>query len=106
MSTNDVANTGRRSLRAAVVLAASGAALGLLGAGTASAHESAPEPTEGGPLGAVQQTVGVVVHHLDEYHLSDPTWEVKSLLTSPQENLRIHLAMVNEAIDPVIGLLP
>lgn len=106
LSANDVASTGRRCARAAVTLAASGAMVGLIGVGTASAHESAPEPTEGGPLGAVQQSVGVVVHHLDEYHLSDPTWEIRSLLTSPQENIRIHMTMVNEAVDPVVGLLP
>lgn len=105
MSTNDVASTGRRSLRAVVTLAASGAMLGLVGAGTASAHEGPHEPT-GGPLGAVQASTGALVHHLEEYHLADPTWEVKSLLTSPEENIRIHKAMVDEIVDPVISLLP
>lgn len=80
--------------------------LGLVGVGTASAHESAPEPAEGGPLGAVQASAGALVHHLEEYHLSDPTWEVESLLTSPEENIRIHHGMVDDIADPVISLLP
>ncbi|MEB3368636.1 hypothetical protein [Saccharopolyspora mangrovi] len=105
MSTNDVASSGRRYLRAAVTVAASSAMLGLVGVGTASAHGSAPEPT-GGPLGAVQASAGALVGHLEEYHLSDPTWEVKSLLTSPEENIRIHHEMADEIIDPVLSLLP
>ncbi|MER6991275.1 hypothetical protein ABT337_18570 [Saccharopolyspora hirsuta] len=95
----------RRCLRGAATLAVTGAMCGI-GVGTASAHESAPEPATGGVLGAVQTSAGVLVHHLEEYHLSRPTWEVESLLTSPQENIRIHKAMLDDAIDPVLGLLP
>lgn len=97
--------TGRRWLRAVVPLAVTGAMFGI-GVGTASAHESAPEPATGGPLGAVQASAGVLLHHLEEYHLSRPTWEVESLLTSPQENIRIHKAMLDDTIDPVLSLLP
>lgn len=100
---NEARPFGRRCLRAAATLAATGAMFGAIGAGTASAHES--EPT-GGPLGAVQESAGALVHHLEEYHLSQPTWEIESLLTSPQENIRVHKAMVDGMVDPLIGLLP
>ncbi|MEV0698267.1 hypothetical protein AB0I53_10145 [Saccharopolyspora sp. NPDC050389] len=93
----------RRCLRAAATLAATGAMLGAVGAGTASAHESEPS---GGPLGAVQESGGALLHHVEEYHLSKPTWEIESLLTSPQENIRVHKAMLDEIVDPLVGLLP
>jgi hypothetical protein len=95
--------------RAAAALATTGAmfGLGVLGAGTASAHEMGPsEPTEGGVLGAAQSSAGAFMHHAEEYHLKQPTWEAESLLTTPKENFEVHHAMLDDMIDPFVGLLP
>ena len=94
-----------RLRRAITTMALTAAITGAWGAGTASAHETEPAPS-GGPLGAVQASTGSLVGHLEEYHLSQPTWEVESLLTSPKENFQVHQKMLDGMVGPLVGLLP
>ena len=105
MSNETEGRFGRNCLRTAATLAAGAAMLGTV-AGTASAHGTEPNGPEGDAVSAVQSSAGALVGHLEKYHLSDPTWEVTSLLTSPEENIRIHMGMTNDIVDPIITLLP
>jgi hypothetical protein len=82
--------TGRQwCRRAAGTLAVTGAVMGALGMGTASA-----EPTD---------AVGVIVDHIEEYHLQQPTWEVETLLTDPEENFAVHKMMLEHAVGAITG---
>ncbi|MGC7098197.1 hypothetical protein ACPZ19_26295 [Amycolatopsis lurida] len=103
-ATGPSASNGKRWLRAAGTVVTATAAVGLMGAGPASAHEEPVAPT--GPLAAVNESVGSVVHHLDTYHLQDPTWELRSLLTDPSGNIEVHKQMIDGVLNPLVGLVP
>lgn len=121
---NDIAtqraeSRGRRLARAAASVAAVTAAIGLLGAGSASAsgdgigeNDRVPAYPAVGPLKTVNELVAPamspleqfaatrpVVMHLSHYHLQDPTWEFRSLTGAPDENVAIHMMMTQDVID-------
>ncbi|WP_146075036.1 hypothetical protein [Streptomyces sp. Ru73] len=93
-------HTRRRLARAAGTVVAAGVIAGFAGAGTASAHDKAPA---GGLTSPVGESAGALWHHLEMYHLSDPTWEVTSMLTDPAGNLKVHGQMADDVLSPVVG---
>jgi len=85
-------------MRAAGTLVAAGAIAGFAGTGTASAHDKAPSRSVTSPVG---ESVGALWHHVEMYHLSDPTWEVTSMLTDPAGNLKVHGKMADDVLSPI-----
>jgi hypothetical protein len=86
-------------MRAAGTLAAAGALAGFAGAGTASAHDKAPTGSVTSPVG---ESAGALWHHMQEYHLSDPMWEVTSMLSDPAGNFKVHGQMADETLSPIV----
>jgi hypothetical protein len=92
-------NGRRRLMRAAGTLVAAGAIAGFAGTGTASAHDKEPSGSVTAPVG---ESAGALWHHVEMYHLSDPTWEVTSMLTDPAGNLKVHGKMADDVLSPVV----
>lgn len=96
----DRPSNGRRRLtRAAGIVVAAVAMAGFAGSGTASAHDKASTGPVTKPVG---ESVGALWHHTEMYHLSDPTWEVTSMLTDPSGNLKVHGQMADETLSPLV----
>ncbi|WP_223735603.1 hypothetical protein [Streptomyces purpurogeneiscleroticus] len=106
-------NAYRRNNRARVrfvgTLVAAVAVMGVGGAGTASAatmttahagHEAAPASTLTSPVG---ESVDALWKHVEMYHLSDPSWELTSMLTDPSGNLKVHGQMLDDTLSPLVG---
>ncbi|MFD6274461.1 hypothetical protein ACFWFI_02520 [Streptomyces sp. NPDC060209] len=77
--------------------------MSIAGAGTASAHaghSTTPAATLTSPVG---ESVGALWHHTQMYHLSDPSWEVTSMLTDPAGNLKVHGQMLDDTLSPIVG---
>ncbi|MER7395355.1 hypothetical protein ABT381_07555 [Streptomyces sp. NPDC000151] len=99
----------RRWVTVAGTLVAAVAVMGVGGAGTASAatmttahagHATAPASSLTSPVG---ESVDQLWHHVEMYHLSDPSWEVTSMLTDPTGNLKIHGQMLDDTLSPLVG---
>ncbi len=101
--------TGRRRwVGYAGTLVAAVAVMGVGGAGTASAattttahagHATAPVSSLTSPVG---ESVDALWHHTEMYHLSDPSWEVTSMLTDPTGNLKVHGKMLDDTLSPIV----
>jgi hypothetical protein len=83
--------------------------MGVAGTGTASAapmttahagHSTAPAAGLTSPVG---ESVDALWHHTEMYHLSDPSWEVTSMLTDPAGNLKVHGQMMDDTLSPIVG---
>jgi hypothetical protein len=90
-------------------LVAAVAVIGVAGTGTASAatmttahagHGTAPASTLTSPVG---ESADALWHHTEMYHLSDPSWEVTSMLTDPAGNLKVHGQMLDDTLSPIVG---
>ncbi|WP_157847732.1 hypothetical protein [Streptomyces violens] len=103
----------RRNNRARVrfvgTLVAAVAVMGIGGAGTASAatmttahagHGKAPASSLTSPVG---ESVDALWQHVEMYHLSDPSWELTSMLTDPSGNLKVHGQMLDDTLSPLVG---
>ncbi|GAA2297502.1 hypothetical protein [Streptomyces violaceusniger] len=99
----------RRWVGFAGTLVAAVAVMGIAGTGTASAatetsaeasHAPTPESSLTSPVG---ESVGALWQHVEMYHLSDPSWEVTSMLTDPSGNLKVHGKMLDDTLSPVVG---
>lgn len=86
--------------RMAGAMAAAGAVTALLGVGTASAD---PVVQPDAATGAAEQSTDALVHHIEKYHLEQPTWE---LTTDPKTNIEVHHHMLDEVTDPWVQALP
>jgi hypothetical protein len=93
----------RLSLRVAGTVAVVGAMMGLVGMGTASAD---PAVQPDAVPSAVGQSTEALVHHVEMYHLQQPTWEVTSLVTDPKSNYEVHHQMLDGMTDPLVNTLP
>ncbi|MFI8997749.1 hypothetical protein [Streptomyces sp. NPDC053542] len=103
-----VAGRGRW-VRYAGTLVAAVAVMGIGGAGTASAatmttahagHSTAPAASLTSPVG---ESADALWKHVEMYHLSDPSWELTSMLTDPTGNMKVHGQMLDDTLSPIVG---
>lgn len=102
--------TGRRRwVGYAGTLVAAVAVMGIGGAGTASAatmttahagHSTAPAASLTSPVG---ESADALWKHVEMYHLSDPSWELTSMLTDPTGNMKVHGQMLDDTLSPIVG---
>lgn len=99
----------RRWVGYAGTLVAAVAVMGIGGAGTASAatmttahagHSTAPAASLTSPVG---ESADALWKHVEMYHLSDPSWELTSMLTDPTGNMKVHGQMLDDTLSPIVG---